>query len=87
MDQHAQQRQTALRQLIASDALTLELARAALLKLLDITESAQEGPDYKSYDIGEGVAMEVVDAAFEARERIGDEVDDSLLDTLRSAQR
>ncbi|MCX4826655.1 hypothetical protein OG883_44245 [Streptomyces sp. NBC_01142] len=85
MDQRAEQRQSEIRALIDSDTLTLEQARAALHGLLDVTASAQAGPDVTSYGFGMDLPREVVDAEYAAREAVGYEMDEHLVRSLRSA--
>ncbi|TLQ39199.1 hypothetical protein [Streptomyces marianii] len=83
MDQQATQRQTEIRSLIDSDTLTLERARAALLDLLDVSASAQAGPQVTSYGFGMDLPGEIVDAEYAAREAVGYAMDAALLDALR----
>jgi hypothetical protein len=83
MDQRAEQRQSEIRALIDSDTLTLEQARATLHGLLDVTASAQTGPDVTSYGFGMDPPREVVDAEYAAREAVGYELDESLVRALR----
>ncbi|MEU4082619.1 hypothetical protein [Streptomyces venezuelae] len=83
MDQRAEQRQAEIRALIDSDTLTLEQARAALHGLLDVTASAQAGPDVTSYGYGMDLPREIVDAEYAAREAVGDDLDESLVRALR----
>ncbi|MER0477060.1 hypothetical protein ABR737_01575 [Streptomyces sp. Edi2] len=86
MDQRAQERQDTLRQLIKSDSLTLDQARAALLDLLDVSAVAQTGPDVTAYHGGGSFSFsheEVVDAEYAAREDVGNDVDGRMLDALQ----
>ncbi|MFF9785616.1 hypothetical protein [Streptomyces nigrescens] len=83
MNRHSQQRQDTIRTLLNSDSLTLEHARAILLDLLDVTASAQTGPDVTSYGRGGCLSSEVVDAEYQGREQVGDDVDDTMLDRLQ----
>ncbi|MFJ6752361.1 hypothetical protein ACIQNI_29880 [Streptomyces sp. NPDC091266] len=85
MDQRASQRQAEIRTLINSDALTLEQARAALRDLLDVTATAQTGPDVTSYGYGMDLPREVVDAEYAAREAVGYDLDEALVRALRPA--
>ncbi|MFJ3176548.1 hypothetical protein ACIPJK_38120 [Streptomyces roseus] len=83
MDQRAEQRQAEIRTLIDSDTLTLEQARAALHGLLDVTASAQAGPDVTSYGFGMDLPRETVDAEYAAREAVGYDLDECLARALR----
>ncbi|GGU38787.1 hypothetical protein [Streptomyces violascens] len=85
MDQRAIERQAEIRTLIDSDALTLEQARTALRALLDVTASAQTGPDVTSYGYGMDLPREVVDAEYAGRETVGYDLDGLLLGALRPA--
>ena len=85
MDQRAAQRQAEIRTLLDSDALTLEQARAALRELLQVTASAQAGPDVTSYGYGMDLPREIVDAEYAARETVGDDLDETLVRALRPA--
>ncbi|MFF8786932.1 hypothetical protein [Streptomyces sp. NPDC015125] len=85
MDQRAEQRQSEIRALIDSDTLTLEQARATLHALLGVTASAQAGPNVTSYGFGMDLPREIVDVQYEAREAVGNELDDALARGLRAA--
>ncbi|WP_432139947.1 hypothetical protein [Streptomyces sp. bgisy154] len=87
MDQRVKQRQDTIRQLLDSDSLTLDTARAALLSLLDVTASAQTGPDVTAYGIDGSLSREVVDAKYEGQEQVGDDLDATMLHALQSAQK
>lgn len=84
MDQRAERRQDEIRVLIDSDALTLERARDALRALLEVTASAQTGPDVTAYHyLGDSVSCEVVTAEYAARGAVGDDLDETLVRALR----
>lgn len=84
MDQRAEERQNEIRALIDSDTLTLEQAREALRGLLEVTSSAQTGPDVTAYHYGGGAVCDaVVTAEYAARGDVGDDLDESLVRALR----
>lgn len=84
MDQRAERRQNEIRALIDSDGLTLERTREALRGLLEVTASAQTGPDVTAYHyLGDSVSCEVVTAEYAAREAVGDDLDESRVRALR----
>ncbi|WP_127453058.1 hypothetical protein [Streptomyces sp. B29(2018)] len=83
MDQRAEERQNEIRALIDSDTLTLEQAKEALLGVLEVTASAQTGPDVTAYHYGDAVSATVVTAEYAARGDVGDDLDESLVRALR----
>ncbi|MER8119208.1 hypothetical protein [Streptomyces sp. NPDC094031] len=83
MDQRAEERQNEIRALIDSDTFTLEQAREALHGLLEVTASAQTGPDVTAYHNGGAVSDAVVTAEYAARGDVGDDLDESLVRALR----
>ncbi|WP_329020372.1 hypothetical protein [Streptomyces sp. NBC_01601] len=87
MNQYARERQDKIHRLLDSDSLTLDTARAALRSLLDVTSSAQTGPDVTSYGIDGSLSQEVVDAEYAGRDEVGDDVDSTLLRALESPHR
>lgn len=77
------QRQQKIRALILTAS--AEQLRAALESVLSETLSAQRERDVSDYGIGGWRSSEVVDAEFEARSGVGDDVDASVLAALETA--
>ncbi|OEV13812.1 hypothetical protein [Streptomyces nanshensis] len=81
MDSTQQERQRTIRRLMNSAP--PELLRAVLERVLETTAEAQEGPDIGSYGRGGCLPTEVVDAEYEGRNHVGDDVDSEILSVLK----
>lgn len=79
---HPDQRQQRIRSLLLTAS--PEQLRAALESVLSATASAQRERDVSDYGIDGWRSSQVVDAEFEARSGVGDEVDGSVLTALEA---
>lgn len=79
---HPDQRQQRIRSLLPTAS--AEQLRAALESVLSATASAQCERDVSDYGIDGWRPSQVVDAEFEARSGVGDEVDSSVLAALEA---
>ncbi|WP_446047556.1 hypothetical protein [Streptomyces olivaceus] len=79
---HPDQRQQRIRSLLLTAS--AEQLRAALESVLSATASAQGERDVSDYGIDGWRPPQVVDAEFEARSGVGDEVDSSVLAALEN---
>ncbi|MFJ3182363.1 hypothetical protein ACIPJN_28805 [Streptomyces sp. NPDC086796] len=79
---HPDQRQQQIRTLIQTAS--AEQLRTALEAVLSATADAQRERDVSDYGIGGWRSPDVVDAEFETRSGVGDEVDSSVLAALEA---